>query len=85
MRLVRALVLVGVLPLLACQPGTHHKTKERPVPDMPEIQARLAFTYAYEKDKIPPRDPEAVRSLANFVRIPYLKHLHQPPNIHPRP
>ncbi len=56
-RLLAGLLLT--LPLLACQPGTHHKTKERPVPDMPEIQARLAFTCAYEKDKIPPRDPEA--------------------------
>jgi len=51
--------LLLTLPLLACQPGTPQKTKERPVPDMPEIQARLAFICTYEQDKIPPRNPEA--------------------------
>jgi len=56
-RLLAGLLLT--LPLLACQPDTHHKTKERPVPDMPEIQAKLAFTCAHEQDKIPPRDHEA--------------------------
>jgi len=56
-RLLATLLLT--LPLLACQPGATHKTKERPVSDLPDIQAQLAFTCAYEKDKIPPRDPEA--------------------------
>ena len=31
----------------------------RAMPDLPDVQASLAFTCAYEKDKIPPRDPEA--------------------------
>jgi len=56
-RLLVSLLLT--LPLLACQPGATHQTKERQVPDMPEIQAKLAFTCTHEKDRIPPRDPEA--------------------------
>jgi len=58
---VRIFLAAGVLalPLLACQPGTTQKTKERPVPGMPEIQAKLVFACVYEKDRIPPRDPEA--------------------------
>ncbi len=41
--------------LTACD-GTH---KEHTVPDLPDVQASLAFTCVHEKDKIPPRDPEA--------------------------
>ena len=29
------------------------------MPDLPNVKANLAFTCAYEKDRIPPRDPEA--------------------------
>ena len=42
--------------LLAACDGTH---KDRAVPDLPDVQASLAFTCAYEKDTIPPRAPEA--------------------------
>lgn len=57
-RLATGLLLT--LTLLACQPGANiQKSKERPVPDLPDIQAKLAFTCAHEKDRIPPRDPEA--------------------------
>jgi len=52
----RRLLLPILLALAACG---HPTSKERPVPDLPDIQANLAFTCAYEKDKIPPRDPEA--------------------------
>ena len=41
--------------LLAACDGTH---KDRAVPDLPDVQASLAFTCAYEKDTIPPRAPE---------------------------
>lgn len=47
-----------ILLLVGCQPDTNI-LKERPVPDMPDIQAKLAFACAHEKDRIPPRDPEA--------------------------
>ena len=33
--------------------------KDRTMPDLPDVQAKLAFTCAYEKERIPPRDPEA--------------------------
>ncbi len=42
--------------LLAACDGTPRK---HPVPDLPDVQASLAFTCAYEKDKTPSRDPEA--------------------------
>ena len=45
------------LALAACDGNT--RPKERPMPDLPNVQASLAFTCTYEKDKIPPRDPEA--------------------------
>jgi len=54
----RLTALLLIFSLLACQPATP-VLKERPVPDLPDIQAKLAFTCAYEKDRIPPRDPEA--------------------------
>jgi TPR repeat protein len=44
---------------LAASDGSH--AKERPVPNLPDIQAKLAFKCAYEKDVIPPRDPDADR------------------------
>jgi uncharacterized protein len=50
-------VLAFILPLTACRDST--AAKDRPVPDLSQIQANLAFTCAYEKDAIPPRDKEA--------------------------
>lgn len=52
---------VGILALAACGKGTFSNPAQetRAVPDMPEIQAKLAFTCAHEKDRIPARDPEA--------------------------
>ncbi|SFN15955.1 hypothetical protein SAMN05660284_00681 [Formivibrio citricus] len=50
------LALPLCLLLAACNP---FHSKERSVPKLDEIRANLAFTCAYEKDRIPPRDPEA--------------------------
>jgi hypothetical protein len=33
--------------------------KDRSMPDLPHVKAHLAFTCVHEKDRIPPRDPEA--------------------------
>ena len=51
------LLFTSVLAVAACDGNT--RTKDRAMPDLPDVQASLAFTCAYEKDKIPPRDPEA--------------------------
>lgn len=57
----RVLVLLLVASLAACDSGyvSLHRIKDRPTPDLPDVQARLAFACVYEKDAIPPRDPEA--------------------------
>jgi hypothetical protein len=55
-RYLIGIALTLVIALAACGKTT---PKERPVPDLPAIQTNLAFTCAYEKDAIPPRDPEA--------------------------
>lgn len=48
-----------LLALAACGDAYSHRTKEISVPDLPGIQAKLAFTCSYEKEHIPPRNPEA--------------------------
>ena len=50
----RLLLATALLVLAACD-----NPKERTMPDLPAIQSNLAFTCAYEKDRIPTRDPEA--------------------------
>ena len=50
--------LAFILPLTACRDNST-ATKDRPVTNLTEVQAKLAFTCAYEKDAIPPHDPEA--------------------------
>jgi uncharacterized protein len=55
-RQIAGITATLVIALAACGKTT---PKERPVPDLPAIQTNLAFTCAYEKDAIPPRDPEA--------------------------
>jgi uncharacterized protein len=54
------LIVFLMTSLVACD-GEHigASKQTRPVPDLPNIQTNLAFTCAYEKDAIPPRDPEA--------------------------
>jgi uncharacterized protein len=48
------------LSLAACDGDLlSHRPKDRRMPDLPEVQARLAFTCAYEKSAIPPRDAKA--------------------------
>lgn len=64
-RALAALVFATVLT--ACGDASSHRTKEFMVPDLPSIQANLAFVCAYEKDHIPPRDPEADQ-LYRFAR-----------------
>jgi len=48
------LYLLIALSLAACD-----NFKDRAMPDLSDVKANLAFTCAYEKDHIPPRDPEA--------------------------
>lgn len=56
-RSLRCLLLaIALTPLAACD-GNH--AKERPVPNLPDVQAKLAFKCVHEKDVIPPRNPEA--------------------------
>jgi len=55
----RLSIILQVLVLVACHGEPAALTKDRPMPDLPDIQTQLAFTCAYEKDAIPPRDPEA--------------------------
>ena len=50
----RLLLAITLLVLVACD-----HPKERTMPDLPAVQSNLAFTCAYEKDRIPTRDPEA--------------------------
>jgi len=53
-RPILALLIAALLALAAWA-----LFKERSMPDLPDVKANLAFTCAYEKDRIPPRDPEA--------------------------
>jgi len=53
----RLALLVLVCALAGCHPLEF--LQERSVPDLPNVQAKMAFTCVYEKDVIPPRDPEA--------------------------
>lgn len=55
----RLIALTLLLVLAACGDASSHRTKEISVPDLPGIQAKLAFTCSHEKNHIPPRDPEA--------------------------
>lgn len=50
-----------VIVLVGCGTDYEHPPiiKNKVMPDLPDIQIKLAFTCAYEKDRIPPRDPEA--------------------------
>ena len=55
-----AVLMLLALSLGACQDEPHPSpVKERPVSDLANVHAKLAFTCAYEKDAIPKRDPEA--------------------------
>jgi TPR repeat protein len=61
---VAVAVAVGVLPVAGCTKNpadTHAKNAAmNQFPDIPsDFTKQLAFTCAYEKDRIPPRDPEA--------------------------
>ncbi len=49
------LTLILTLSLAACGGGA----KERSVPDLKEVEAKLAFNCAYEKDHLPALTPEA--------------------------
>jgi len=55
-------ILVTAVALSACGEPTTTDTPRRTMTERPDMQAvklKLAFTCAYEKDRIPPRDPEA--------------------------
>lgn len=55
-------ILVTAAALSACGEPTATDTPRRTMTERPDMQAvklKLAFTCAYEKDRIPPRDPEA--------------------------
>ena len=51
---MRRLLLGSLLCLSACHPQPEHT-----MPDVSAVHARLAFTCAYEKDRLPPLNPEA--------------------------
>jgi hypothetical protein len=55
----RVIYLLFLFSIVACGDATSHKKKEFQVPDLPGIQAKLAFTCAHENDHIAKRDPEA--------------------------
>ncbi|MFT3848868.1 MAG: hypothetical protein QM739_09370 [Propionivibrio sp.] len=50
------------------------------MPDLSDVKANLAFTYAYEKNRIPPRDTEA-----DQIRVRWLRNNNllkeEPPNV----
>jgi TPR repeat protein len=81
---IRCLLLVFafILPLTACREGA--AAKERPVPDLSQIKANLAFKCAYEKDAIPPRDAEAdqLYKHARWLRKNNL--LKEDPSVYPK-
>ena len=55
-------ILLIAVALAACGEPTATDTPRRTMtaqPDMQAVKLKLAFTCAYEKDRIPPRDPEA--------------------------
>ena len=52
-----ALLFASLLAVSACDGNT--RAKDRAMPDLPDVQASLAFTCVHEKDHIPPRDAEA--------------------------
>ena len=60
LKLAHLCLLALVVALSACQEESRPlPVKERPVSDLANVHAKLAFTCAYEKDAIPKRDPEA--------------------------
>ena len=79
---------VGVLPAAGCtkNPGkTHPKNAAmNQFPDIPgDIKKQLAFTCAYEKDRIPPRDPEADQLYKHARWLIKANTLRQVPEAHP--
>jgi TPR repeat protein len=50
----RLLLLGSLLCLSACHPQPEHA-----MPDVSAVRTRLAFSCAYEKDRLPPLNPEA--------------------------
>lgn len=79
-----ALILFAIVMLGACNQGHRVNSKERPVSDLPNVRANLAFTCAYEKDAIPPRDQEADQLYhhARWMRKNNL--LKQDPTVYPK-
>jgi len=56
----------------------------RPVPDLPNIKANLAFTCAYEKGAIPPRAPEAEQLYAHARWLRKNNLLKEDPLVYPK-
>jgi uncharacterized protein len=56
----------------------------RSVPDLPHIKGNLAFTCAYEKDAIPPRDPEADQLYVHARWLRKNNLLKEDPQVYPK-
>ena len=75
----RLLLAITLLALVACD-----NPKERNMPDLSTVQSNLAFTCAYEKDRIPPRDPEADQLYAHARWLKKNNLLKPDPQIYPK-
>ena len=56
----------------------------RAMPDLPDVQASFAFTCVHEKDKIPPRDPEADQLYQHAKWLKKGNLLKEDPLVYPR-
>lgn len=79
-------IAVATLALAACDTGyvPPPRLKDRSMPDLPDVQTRLAFTCAYEKDRIPPRDPEADQLYAHARWLKKNNLLKEDPSVYPK-
>ncbi len=55
----RISAIIFALALIGCSDSHHNRTKDFPVPDLPEIRSKLTFTCSHEQSQIPARDPDS--------------------------
>ena len=79
-----SLLLFAIVMLGACNQGQRVNSKERPVSDLPNVRANLAFTCAYEKDAIPPRDTEADQLYRHARWLRKTNLLKEDPTVYPK-
>lgn len=78
--------LLLALSLTACDTGyvPPPRLKDRSMPDLPDVQTKLAFTCAHEKERIHPRDPEADQLYVHARWLRKNNLLKEDPSVYPK-